>query len=325
MTMGMHRRAVRFGMAVLVLAVGVGTMGCSDDEVDLPPLAECSTFLDRVDEETYPAAPAPAKAPLLRWDFSDDALHVFDYYQEVVMQVEMMMVDKNVENRTVGEGTILLQSAGDRMAMFEMKAMNLQMTSSVDGQNQTLPPMPETPPMRIPGVTEDGRMPGADSSTELLVRFLFPLPDKPLDVGQSADVPMSMPFGTTGGVLPVTGRMRITLDGYVTIDGQTCARLLTDTDISTIDVPKGMEGTYRCAIKGKGVLYFDLKRRSFVSGTLAMMMSIRAAMPLPEFMRERAEDSEIPDVMRMVADSDNLIRLKRNDEKAAAEKAKQAN
>jgi len=325
MIMGRYGRAVRCGAAVLVLATGLGIVGCSDDDADLPPLVERSTFLDRIDEATYPAAPAPPEAPLLRWDFSDDALHAFDYYQEVVMQVQMMMMDENAENRMVGEGTVLLQSAGDRTAMFVMKDMNLQMTSSVDGQNQTLPPMPETPPVRMPGVTEDGRMPGAESSAELLVRFLFPLPDKPLDVGQSADVPMSMPMGTTGGVLPVTGRMRITLDGYVTIDGQTCARLVTDTDISTIDVPKGMEGTYLFALKGKGVLYFDLDRRSFVSGTLALMMSMRVATPIPEAMRELAGDSDVPDVMRMIADSDNLIRLKRNDEKAAAEKAKQVN
>ena len=45
--------------------------------------------------------------------------------------------------------------------------------------------------------------------------------------------------------------------------------------LNGVDVPEEMEGNYACQLTGKSVFFFDIQNRHFVSGKVAMMMSMR--------------------------------------------------
>ena len=166
------------------------------------------------------------------------------------------------------------------------------------------------PPFVVQGMKEDGSGSFGNSSQDMLLKMLFPLPPKSINVGESVDVPAQMPFNAMGSVLNVTGRSRITLTQYVTIDGRTCAQLDVDTDISKLKVPSELKGEYKCSTKGTSVFYYDVADRSFVSGTIALIMQFSIDAPMPQMNIPGEDTSDMPKRSKMSMVSDNLIKVK---------------
>jgi hypothetical protein len=133
-------------------------------------------------------------------------------------------------------------------------------------------------------------------------------------VGESVEVENEMPLQVAGSLLHAKGRTTITLTKYVVIDGHVCAKLETATDISQVDVPGELQGTYKVKAKGKSVFYFDTINNSFVSGSVAFLISMRIEVPIPKKAPpgENPPKTEKPKITRMVMDIDNLIKVKRN-------------
>ena len=148
---------------------------------------------------------------------------------------------------------------------------------------------------------------------------IFPDRPKPLRVGESVTVPLDVPFDAMNSVLSVEGTSTITLTGYVTIDGRRCARIETDIDMSKLDIPEEMPGTYKCAFKGKSVSYFDVEKSRFVSVEVALAIGMQIEAPMPKV---DMGGEELPDKMEMSMQVDTLIRLTPNPEKAKAEAKK---
>ncbi|MCP4609747.1 MAG: hypothetical protein GY845_13650 [Planctomycetes bacterium] len=125
--------------------------------------------------------------------------------------------------------------------------------------------------LTIEGLHENGVLKNIDETTDNLLVIIFPLPPKPLLIGQSADVPMKIPYDFYGSKLFVEGRTRITLEKYVNIRGNTCAVLEADIDISDFAVPENIPGDHSASFKGNSVFYFDINEHCFVSGTLHLV------------------------------------------------------
>ncbi len=311
----------RLGLAatllVLMLAVS-GLPGCDKTEeeeaacdwggegpqIPRTPVSLSTTpkFLDAIGKESHAAADAPAVAPALRWDFSGSTVYAYDYRQEMVQASSLG--GTSIE----GDGTLLLKSKGDKTATLVLTVTKMTM-GLPDGERKT-PPM-NSPAMVVPGVKEDGTMEIAANPANSLLRMLFPLPPRPLKVGESARVPNSMPFNAMGSALTVEGGNTITLTGYVTIDGRTCARLETDIDISKLEVPEELEGTYKCFLKGKSISYFDIQTRGFVSVEAALAMGMAIEPP-----KDDEGGADGPAVFPIAMQMDTVIRLRRNPEKA---------
>mgnify|MGYP006293104849 CR=1 FL=1 len=130
----------------------------------------------------------------------------------------------------------------------------------------------QAPPLVMQGLKEDGTGSIGNSSQDMLLKMLFPLPPDSLQVGESVDIPARMPFNAMGSPLEVNGRSRIALTRYVQAGNRTCAQLDVDIDISELDVPEELDGEYQCTVKGRSRFFFDVNSRSFVSGTIAMLM-----------------------------------------------------
>lgn len=236
----------------------------------------------------YPAVAAPEGKQAFRWDFSKKRKFIYDYSQKMKM-VSSMGVGQDVD--ATAEMTV--KAKGDKTA--DMIMSELDARSSIMGSMKM-------PAQAYQGMTEDSKIPGAPASQDEMTRLLFPLPAKPLLVGESDAIPNKMPFNAMGSLLWVEGETKLTLKGYVTIEGHRCARLDAVIDISKIDVPEELTGDYRCCTKGSGTLYFDVEDRCFYSGQMAVVMS----------MRLRAGEESAFGAMPIGMDMDTLMAFSRN-------------
>jgi hypothetical protein len=311
-------------LACLIALACLPGCGDSEDACERPspfgsgpaaPLSKDIKFISEIGRKSYPEATAPEPAPLLNWDFSKKQAHVYDYVQKAVNRSNMMGGLADTDQSIDGTLSLLVRSKGDGTATVVMK--DTQMSMTVDGEKKAM--RSNFPPMAVQGMKEDGSMRTGNSSTELLLKMLSPLPTKPLKPGESVALPASMPFNIMGSVLEVTGTATVTLTGYVSINGRTCARLDTDIDISKLDVPEDLEGSYECFAKGKSVSYFDVQARSFVNLELAMTMAFSTETPSPKIEMDDEAGPDMPDTMEVSMQVNTLIRVSRNAKKTAAE------
>ncbi len=277
-----------------------------------------SSYAEEVDKKTFPAATSPPTEPLLvRWDFSGNKIFTYDFTQKVAMLSDMNMgrpEKTKAKQKMLAVGSVKMKSQGDGTANLVLKVDSMKMNVDVGSGNA--PDEREIgshPPMVVQGVTEDGGMTVGDSAQATFIKLMFPMPPKALSVGESDSLPATMPFNAMGSALHVKGQTRITLTGYVNVDGKTCARLEAETDISELDVPEELEGTYECKTNGKAVFYYDPKEKAFVSGSMALMMRMHVDAPSPKFNMPKELAEDMPSRAKMSMVSDNLMILKRSD------------
>jgi hypothetical protein len=208
------------------------------------------------------------------------------------------------------KGALLIKSQGDGTAELVLKDMKMIMKMNIGGDEEPKTVEQAMPPSVVQGMKEDGSGSFGNSSQDMLLKMLFPLPTKSLKVGDSVDVPAQMPFNAMGSLLQVKGRSRITLSRYVKIGRRTCAQLDVDTDISELKVPSELKGEYKCSTKGTSVFYFDVANRSFVSGIIALMMQFSIDAPMPQMKMSGKDAPDMPKRAKMAMTSDNLIRVK---------------
>ena len=297
-----------------------------------------SRFLKELKKREYTETKAPAEAPVFRWDFSGKVVHTYAFAQESRLRFDTgplpegpaRMVDAEpAVSRGPDEpgegmsattkGVLLVKSQGDGTANLVLTDMKVSMKAHLVADEEPETMEQSMPPVVVQGMKEDGSASFGNSSQDMLLRTLFPLPDKPLDVGETVDVPASIPFNAMGSPLPVKGRIRITLTRYVKIEQRTCAQLDVDIDISDIKVPPELKGEYECAITGTSVFYFDVAERVFASGESAMLMRFRADAPMPEVQGSGQDAVDMPVREQMSMTTDNLIRITQREGAPASE------
>ena len=81
-----------------------------------------------------------------------------------------------------------------------------------------------------------------------------------------------------------------------------------DSDVAGMKVPPELEGEYGCSMKGAAMFFFDVAARRFVSGTIAVVITMKIDAPMPK-MGEAENDPKVPERMRTSMRSDNLIQV----------------
>ena len=71
-----------------------------------------------------------------------------------------------------------------------------------------------------------------------------------------------------------------------------------------------MKGEYKCSTKGTSMFYFDIANRSFVSGTIALIMQFSIDAPMSQMKISGEDAPDMPERSKMSMISDNLIRVK---------------
>jgi len=283
-------------------------------DTDTP--ATASQFAKEVTKEKqkHKETVAPLAAPVFRWDFSRaEVVHTYRFEQEVRSKTDMGSSfdgkSGRIEEEMSATGVLLIKSQGDSTATLVLKDMKTSMKRNM-GAAGPKTVEEQMPPIVVQGMKDDGTGSFGNSFQDPVLKMLFPLPTKPVMIGESVDIPAQMPFNVMGSILPVTGCLRITLTRYVKIGKHTCAQLDVDTDILKLKVPTELKGEYKCSLKGPSVFYFDVESRSFVSGAIAMLMQISIDAPMPQMKISGKDAPDMPERIKGSMTIDNPIRVK---------------
>ncbi len=271
-----------------------------------------SSFLNELSKNSYPEVEPPPDALVFKWDFSSKQTHSYTYEQEAKNKMDIGSFSDapgDTEQTMWAKGDLLIKSQGDHTADFVLKDTKMGIEMNLGDEEGPKTVEQTAPPMAVHHMKEDGSLDLSDSSEQVFLGLLFPLPSQSLRVGESTDVPAQAPFDAMGSLLQVKGRSRITLTKYVKIGEQTCAQFDTDIDISELEIPPELKGDYSCSTRGASVFYFDIVNRRFVSGTIAILMQISIEAPMPQ---TKMDAEKMPDPTKRVMmsmKSDNLIQV----------------
>jgi hypothetical protein len=112
--------------------------------------------------------------------------------------------------------------------------------------------------------------------------LLVPLPGRPLAIGETAEVPLSIPFNANGSPLTLRGAAKVTLTGFTEVHGQNCAVLAVVLDLSELAVPAELPGSYEGKVQGTSTLHFNPASRTLVSGKIAIVIAAKFDIPDPD-------------------------------------------
>ncbi|MFW6158296.1 MAG: hypothetical protein ACOC8E_02930 [Planctomycetota bacterium] len=232
------------------VAAGLLT-GCQREEIS----KEEQAFFDELDQRReatgveYPGADGPAAAPELRWNLAPGKSYAYDYTLDWKAARGPRVGGKatvTLAGQGSGGGTVTVSGCETVVAGADAHPAAGRFASGsfeIDGR----------------GEVQDGA-----PAYSILPTF-FPLPDEPLDVGESAAAGGAFTFlmgGTTETTLPAEGKTK--LAGYSEVDGRTCARLVTKLAVSGEAEAEGK--TQACSARLFAVRYFDVSTGVLVSG-----------------------------------------------------------
>jgi len=283
---------------------------CMADSENTPARSQ---FADKLNHFKYQEIRAPDITPLFRWDFSGNAVHRYAFSQEVRVETDMGAntgkAPGTANQHMTADGSLTIKSQGDGTAEFVLKdtTMKMEITPGNGLEPRTIEGT--MPPIIIQGMTEGSQLQLGDSSQEMLIRLLFPLPPETLKTGETVEVTARMPFNAMGSRLQVIGHYRITLTRYVAIAGRPCARFDVNIDISDPIIPEGISGEFTSSMQGASVYFFDVENRRFVEGATAVLMKIGIDAPMPSVKINGKTAGKLPARARISMTSDNFIRV----------------
>lgn len=302
--------------------VGPSSTPLAEPKGPMPPLPGKSSFTPDLGDIKAEPTEAPQDAVSLRWDFVTPRTMAYDYTQTVKNTSEMggqSGITQNLES----SGTLLMKSERDKTARMVLKDIKAQMNAAVPGKSEISPASMDLPVQVVSGIQENGSISGGNSEQEVLVKLLFPLPPGPLKQGETAEIPVKIPFNMMGSVLDATGLLRTKLVRFVKVGGRLCAQLETVVDVGKLEIPPEVESKAQFEVKGITIALFDLEEHRFVAASQALMLAFRIDIPLPKIdLKGEGPAVSLPKVMRMVTDSDNLINIRWSAEKTKSEAAK---
>jgi hypothetical protein len=249
-------------MSRVTLVAASALLACSPDKHAAPAGAPPARQLV--------AAPDTARGPqTFRWDFSTTRTWSYAFTQRLKTRAHG---GTNSTHEAQGAGTMEIVSKGNGKANLVLRDLELQVASSVGSKPATL----KSPVMVLPDVQEDGSATGSGTQgSEMLLRALFPLPHGALAVGDVEQVPLSFPFNANGSPLTVRGTAKVTFAGFARLSDRTCAVLDVVFDVSQLEVPPELPGSYRASLSGTSELCFDLGEHAVVHETAEFAMSMK--------------------------------------------------
>lgn len=216
------------------------------------------------------AAPDTARGPqTFRWDFSTTRTWSYAYTQRLKMRADS---GTNSTYEAQAAGTMEIVSKGGGKANLVLRDLELQVASSAGSKPASL----KSPVMVVPDVQEDGSVTGSGTGGSEVLRVLVPLPHGALAVGDVEQVPLSFPFNANGSPLTVRGTAKVTFAGFAKLSDRTCAVLDVVFDVSQLEVPPELPGSYRASLSGTSELWFDLDEHTVVRETAELAMSMRS-------------------------------------------------
>jgi hypothetical protein len=212
----------------------------------------------------------------IRWNFSKFKRLAFSYSQVMSMKSGFSFDkdDPKMFNRLDGNLIVKVKSAQfTDIVLTDLKMTMYQVNSSGD---TSVVMTQEAPDMFIQDLKEDGTIGGQlDQQAEVLAKTLFPVMNKNAAVGDSVDLPMSIPFNLFGSTINVRGYNRVRYVG----NENGLANLQTDINVSEYTIPDEVKTKYKCFMKGNSRFSFDAEKGYFINGFVDINMAFGAESP----------------------------------------------
>jgi len=173
--------------------------------------------------------------------------------------------DMRGEMLNVGTGKVIvaINDSGYADIVFKDIKLSMMMVDSAGDTNTVM--SQSAPDMFIQDVKENGTIQGdVSKSLEPLAAILFPVPAREMGPGDSADLPLSIPFTIYGSKIMVKGYNRVT---YAKQRGDT-ALLTTVINVDQYRLPADLDHQYLCYMKGTSSFKFDVAKGYFTEGRI---------------------------------------------------------
>ncbi|HEY4874910.1 MAG TPA: hypothetical protein VIH86_05020 [Puia sp.] len=171
-------------------------------------------------------------------------------------------------NKLDGKLIVKVKSA----TLADIVLVDLKMTiCNLDSLGDTSIIMTQSvPEMFIQDLKEDGTIEGQlNGQTEMLAKTLFPIMNKKTEIGDSADLPMIIPFNLFGSTINVRGYNRVKYVGNKAgID-----KFETIINVSDYTIPDEVKSKYKSYMKGNSKFDFDSQKGYFTSGVVNINMA----------------------------------------------------
>ncbi len=212
--------------------------------------------------------------PLFAWDFSKSILYTYSFTQDVKGEDKSdLTLGYPQLSAFIGTGNLNVQANGNGLADLSITEMYVDRYSFDKNGNPADKVTEQLPESLVKGMSPDGTF--GDYNKIILYEFLFPLPKKNIELGESIDIPMEMTFNTNRGKLLVKGQNRLTYIKTEPYKERDCAILKGEIDISEIDIPDDFTGSYSYSTSGKAIYYFDKENKYFVAADILMRSVVR--------------------------------------------------
>ena len=206
------------------------------------------------------------------WDFSEPRTYVYSYTQTVDASTSLDPEDPPSLSRITAEGLLKVKVKDSETAQMVLTDMQMELVTMDEAGAPKDTTTQPAPPVAIQGVRPDGSYP--QSGVDFLFGILFPLPPSPLAPGETGTLPQSMPFNANGSRLFIEGGTELTFVGFEEVDGQSCARLDGSIDISGLDIPEELSGSYTGVNRGEGTYFFNVEAGHFVRADIRLDMEV---------------------------------------------------
>lgn len=214
------------------------------------------------------------------WDFSEQKKYVYSYTQTSISENKMGK-DRSIDkNKMEGIGFLNVRIKENNLSDISLTDIKMKITMFNEDSTPKDTNSQELPPVVAQDMKPDGSF--ESSNGNILFDYLFPLPNKKLEKGDFAEIPMQMPFNANGSMLSVKGQNTLNFVDYKELKGRNCAVLKGEIDISKLDTPRELKGNYQCTTTGNATYYFDLDNGCFVESDINMDIHIVMDTETPE-------------------------------------------
>ena len=215
---------------------------------------------------------ADKKPTPFTWDFSKQKKLIYSYSQTVNSESKMGKDSPSKKSFIVGMGTLTVDVNENNRADVGINDLPaFIITFNEDGspkdtvkQNLSTNIAHEMKP--------DGSFDNDDA--DILFKILFPLPSKQLEVGESEEIQIQIPFNAMGTEIYSLGQNKMTFIGYKILDDRNCAVFKGLVDVSKLGVPDELVGEYKSATTGLATYFFDVENGYYYEVDIQLLMDV---------------------------------------------------
>ena len=193
-------------------------------------------------------------------NFENEKEYVYSMRQTTHILNKNREKNDTFESNISGKGTLIIKSKANNLA--DLCFENFTVKIKNDNTKDTLFKTQEN--SIIKNFKSDGTFLSKNKQYNFGSLKILPLPTKKLRIGESNEIPHSLPLRIGDTIINSTGKLKLLFSGYENLNGSEYAILKGEIDISELSLPENINGKYKLSEFGNGKYYFDLKEKCFV-------------------------------------------------------------